>query len=65
MHGHRFKLFHVKCLFSGKFTLEIHTASGTLYNFAIFMSVHVPAGTCILVASASPIHVPPICILKY
>ena len=33
---------------------------------AIFMSLHGPAGACILVASASPIHVPPIQhVLKY
>ena len=29
-------------------------------HIAIFMSLHVPAGACILVASASPIHVFPI-----
>ena len=29
------------------------------------MNLHVPVGTCIQVASASPIHVPPIqCVLK-
>ena len=33
---------------------------------AIFMSLHVPAGACIPVASASPIHVFPIqCVLKH
>ena len=43
--------------------LGIHAASGTLYSLfsiAIFMSLHVPAGACIPVASASPIHVFPI-----
>ena len=30
------------------------------------MSLHVPAGACIPVASASPIHVPPVqCVLKH
>ena len=29
-------------------------------HIAIFMSLHGPAGACILVASASPIDVPPI-----
>ena len=29
-------------------------------HIAILMSLHAPAGACILVASASPIHVPPI-----
>ena len=29
-------------------------------HIAIFMSLHVPAGACIPVASASPIHVFPI-----
>ena len=29
-------------------------------RIAIFMSLHVPAGACIPVASASPIHVPPV-----
>ena len=29
-------------------------------QFAILTSLHGPAGTCILVASVSPIHVPPI-----
>ena len=38
------------------------TASGTLQfvRNAIFMSLHEPAGACIPVASASPIHVPPV-----
>ena len=46
--------------------LGIHAASGTIIiqfvRIAIFMSlhVHVPAGACIPVASASPIHVFPI-----
>ena len=36
------------------------------YQVAIFMSLHVPAGACIPVASASPIHVFPIqCVLKH
>ena len=35
--------------------------SGNAYvHIAIFMSLHVPAGACIPVASASPIHVPPV-----
>ena len=35
-------------------------------RIAIFMSLHVPAGACIPVASASPIDVPPIqCVLKH
>ena len=35
-------------------------------HIAIFMSLHGPAGACILVASASPIDVPPIqCVLKH
>ena len=29
-------------------------------RIVIFMSLHVPAGACIPVASASPIHVPPV-----
>ena len=34
-------------------------------HIAIFMSLHVPAGACIPVASAYPIHVPPIqCVLN-
>ena len=42
----------------------MHAASGTLYSIAIFMSLHGPAMTCVLVASPSPIHVPPIqCVL--
>ena len=42
--------------------LGIHTASDTLYSlfFAIFMSLHVPAGACIQVANVSSIHVFPI-----
>ena len=45
--------------------LGIHVASGTtLYiqfvRITIFMSLHVPAGACIPVASVSPIHVFPI-----
>ena len=39
-----------------------------LYMFvciAIFMSLHVPAGACILVASVSPIHVSPAHVLKH
>ena len=43
--------------------LGIHAESGTIIQFvpiAIFMSLHVPAGACIPVASASPIHVFPI-----
>ena len=46
------------------FSLVIHAASGTLYSLfilQIFMSLHVPA-----VASASPVHVPPVqCVLKH
>ena len=34
-------------------------------RIAIFMSLHVPAGACIPVASASPIHVFPIRVLKH
>ena len=43
----------------------VHAASdmqhlASVHNIAIFMSLHGPAGACILVASASPIHVFPI-----
>ena len=34
-------------------------------RIAIFMSLHVPAGACIPVASVSPIHVFPIRVLKH
>ena len=35
-------------------------------HIAIFMSLHGPAGACIQVASALPIHVPPVqCVLKH
>ena len=34
-------------------------------HIAIFMSLHVPGGACIPVASASPIHVFPIRVLKH
>ena len=34
-------------------------------RIAIFMSIHVPAGACILVANESPIHVFPIRVLKH
>ena len=48
--------------------LGIHAASGTLYSLFVLqysMSLHGPAGACIPVASASPIHVFPIqCVLK-
>ena len=40
--------------------LGIHAASGQFVRIAIFMSLHGPAGSCIPVASASPIHVFPI-----
>ena len=37
-----------------------------LCPIAIFMSLHVPAGACILDASVSPIHVYPVqCVLKH
>ena len=32
---------------------------------AIFMSLQGPAGACIPVASGSPFHVPPVCVLKH
>ena len=34
-------------------------------HIAIFVSLHVPGGACIPVASASPIHVFPIRVLKH
>ena len=37
-----------------------HLVLYTVVHIAIFMSLHGPAGACIPVASASPIHVPPI-----
>ena len=37
-----------------------HLVLYTVCCIAIFMSLHVPAGACIRVASASPIHVFPI-----
>ena len=40
-----------------------HLVHYTVIQFVcivIFMSLHVPAGACIPVASASPIHVPPV-----
>ena len=46
----------------------MHAASGILQfvHIAIFMSLHGPAGACILVASPPPIHVPPIqCVLRH
>ena len=44
-----------------------HLVLYTVCCIAIFMSLHGPAGAnCILVASASPIDVPPIqCVLKH
>ena len=46
-------------------TVGLHAASGTLYSLFI-MRLHVPAGACIPVASASPVHVFPIqCVLKH
>ena len=34
-------------------------------HIAIFMSLHVPAGACIPLASVSPVHVPPVqCVLS-
>ena len=49
-----------------QFSLVFITYTCSIWYFiqfvpiAIFMGLHVPAGACILVASASPIHVPPI-----
>ena len=40
--------------------LGIHAAFIQFVHIAVFMSLHGPAGTCILVASASPIHIFPI-----
>ena len=37
-----------------------HLVLYTVFHIAIFMSLHGPAGACIPVASASPIHVFPI-----
>ena len=45
--------------------LGLHAASGTLYSLFVLQSLHVPAGACISVASASPIHVPPVRVLKH
>ena len=44
-----------------QFCLGLHAASGIQFvPIAIFMSLHAPAGACILVASASLIHVFPV-----
>ena len=42
-----------------------HLVLYTVCSYCIFMSLHGPAGACIPVASASPIHVPPIRVLKH
>ena len=43
-----------------------HLVLYTVCSYCNIMSLHAPAGACILVASVSPLHVPPVqCILKH